>query len=314
MAGLSILKIARMSDNPVDAPVGDMFLFGQTGAAAGISNMAAERPSDHLGSRRVDIGGIALNVREAGHGPLILFFHGITSNSAVFAPMMVGLSDRFTTIAVDQRGHGLSDKPEGGYDAQDYAEDIAGLIRTLDRGRAILVGHSLGARNSVTAAARYPELVRSVVAIDFTPYIETDVFDALETRVNAGDQLFKDVAAVEAYLAGRYPNLPADAIRTRAASGYRTVDGGLRPLASPAAMAQTAIGLRSDLVPAFRDVKKPVLIVRGEASKLVSAAALAQTSRLRPDLPVVVVPGADHYVNEVSPEITLKAITNFIDA
>jgi 2-(acetamidomethylene)succinate hydrolase len=275
--------------------------------------MAAERPSDHV-SRRIDAGHITLNVREAGDGPLMLFFHGITSNAAVFTPLMAGLSDRFTTIAVDQRGHGLSDKPESGYDAHEYAEDIAGLIRTLDRGRAILVGHSLGARNSVTAATKYPDLVRSVIAIDFTAYIETEALDALETRVNAGSRLFEDVAAVEAYLAGRYPNIPAAAIKVRAASGYRAGDGGLRPLASPAAMAQTAKGLRADLVPAYREVKRPVLIVRGENSKFVSAAALAKTSRLRPDLPVVVVPDADHYVNEVSPEITLRAITNFIDA
>ena len=105
--------------------------------------MAADRPSDHFSSRRIETGRITLNVREEGDGPLMLFFHGITSNSAVFAPLMARLSDRFTTIAVDQRGHGLSDKPESGYEANDYAEDIAGLIRTLDRGRAILVGHSL---------------------------------------------------------------------------------------------------------------------------------------------------------------------------
>ncbi|KAA3452018.1 alpha/beta hydrolase [Mesorhizobium sp. SARCC-RB16n] len=277
-------------------------------------DMTAEISCDQFGSRRVDADRIALNVREGGNGPLMLFFHGITSNSAVFTPLMARLSDRFTTVAVDQRGHGLSDKPESGYQANDYADDIAGLIRTLDRGPAILIGHSLGARNSVTAAMRYPELVRSVVAIDFTPYIETEALDALEARVNAGSQLFEGIDAVESYLAGRYPNIPAAAIRIRAESAYHRVDGGLRPLASPAAMAQTAKGLRSDLVPAYRDVTKPVLIVRGEASKLVSAAALAKTCRLRPDLPVVVVPGADHYVNEVAPEITLKAITNFIDA
>lgn len=276
--------------------------------------MAADMLSPQSGSRRIDTGRIALNVRGKGAGPLMLFFHGITSNSAVFEPLMARLSHRFTTIAVDQRGHGLSDKPESGYEANDYADDIAALIRTLDRGPAILVGHSLGSRNSVTAAARNPDLVRSVVAIDFTPYIETEVLDALETRVNAGDRLFENTKVVEAYLAARYPNIPADAIRIRAESGYRQVEGGLRPLASPTAMAQTAKGLRADLTQTYRDVTRPVLIVRGEQSKLVSAAALAKTSRLRPDLPVVVVPDADHYVNEVSPEITLKAITNFIDA
>ncbi len=280
----------------------------------GALNLAANASYGQLNSRRIDTGGITLNVREAGNGPLMLFFHGITANSAVFAPLMTRLSYRFTTIAVDQRGHGKSGKPESGYNADDFANDIAALIRSLDKGPAILVGHSLGARNSVTAAAKYPDLVRSVIAIDFTPYIEPEVFDALEARVNAGDQLFENLQAVEAYLANRYPNIPADAIRIRAESGYQPVDGGLRPLASPTAMAQTAKGLRSDLTPAYREVKKPVLIIRGELSKLVSAAALAKTSRLRPDLPVVVVPNADHYVNEVSPDITLKAITNFIDA
>ena len=276
--------------------------------------MVADVLSSQVGPRRVDTDRIVLNVRESGTGPLMLFFHGITSNSAVFAPLMARLSARFTTVAVDQRGHGLSDKPDSGYEANDYADDIASLIRTLARGPAILVGHSLGARNSVTAAARNPELVRSVIAIDFTPYIETEALDALESRVNAGDRIFRDVEAVQAYLAGRYPNIPADAIRVRAESGYQQVEGGLRPLASPSAMAQTAKGLRADLTQAYRDVARPVLIVRGEESRLVSAAALAKTSRLRPDLPVVVVPGADHYVNEVCPEVTLKAITNFIDA
>lgn len=276
--------------------------------------MAADRSFDHFGTRRIDIGRIVLNVRDGGSGPLVLFFHGITANSAVFGPLMARLSDRFTTVAVDQRGHGLSDKPESGYEAADFAEDIAALIRTLDTGPAILVGHSLGARNSVAAAAMYPDMVRSAIAIDFTPYIETEVFDALESRVNAGDQLFENLKAVEAYLSGRYPNIPADAIRIRAESGYQRVHGGLRPLASPSAMAQTARGLRADLAPAYRDVTKPVLIVRGEASKLVSATALAKTSRLRPDLPVVVATGADHYVNETAPDITFKAITNFLDA
>ena len=263
---------------------------------------------------RVDTGRITLNLRKAGQGPLMLFFHGITANSAVFAPLMQAFADRFTTIAVDQRGHGLSDKPDTGYEADDYAEDIAALIRTLDQGPAILVGHSLGSRNSVTAAARYPDLVRSVAAVDFTPFIETEVFDSLEARVNAGDQAFTDLAAVEDYLANRYPNIPAPAIKIRAESGYHATDDGLRPRASASAMAQTAAGLRADLAPAYRQVTRPVMVVRGAESKLVSEAALEKTHALRPDMPIAVIPGADHYVNETNPEVTIKAIRNFVDA
>jgi 2-(acetamidomethylene)succinate hydrolase len=276
--------------------------------------MPSDKTSGGRDSRRVDVGGLSLNIRERGEGPLMLFCHGITANSAVFGDLTSHLSKRFRTVAIDQRGHGRSDKPAVGYSADDYAKDIANLIHALNRGPAIIVGHSLGSRNGVTAAAKYPELVRSVVAIDFTPYIETEVLDSLESRVNAGDQLFKDLFTVEAYLAARYPKIPLNAIKVRAESGYQGVEGGFRPLASAAAMTQTVAGLRADLVPAFRDVTKPVLIVRGAESKLVSEAALQKTSQLRPDLPVVVVPGADHYVHEEAPEIVLRAISNFVDA
>ncbi len=274
----------------------------------------AETPSNDILSHLIDTGRITLHIRERGHGPLMVFLHGITANSAVFEPLMVRFSNRFRTIAVDQRGHGLSDKPEAGYTADHYADDVAALIRILESGPAVLVGHSLGARNAVTVAANDPDLVRSVIAIDFTPYIEASVFDTLEARVNAGDQFFKDVGAVTAYLQARYPKIPAAAIAVRAMTGYKAVERGLRPLASPAAMAETAKELRSDLTQVYRSVRRPVLIVRGESSALVSIAALAKTRQLRPDLPVVVVPDADHYVNEEAPELIFQAISNFIDA
>jgi 2-(acetamidomethylene)succinate hydrolase len=264
--------------------------------------------------RQVDLGHIDLHVREEGDGPLMLFLHGLTSNSAVFEHLMPNFSDRFHCMAVDQRGHGLSGKPAAGYAARDYAGDIAALILKLDRGPAIVVGHSLGARNAVTAAASFPDLVRAAIAIDFTPYIEDEVFDALEERVNIGNQLFPDEQAILSYLHRRYPRLPAAAVEARAASGYHRVEGGFRPWADPAAMSQTANGLRSDLRPIFEAVAKPVLMMRGQLSALVSSAALEKTRRLRPDIPAVVVPDVDHYVNEEAPALTSKAIADFIDA
>jgi 2-(acetamidomethylene)succinate hydrolase len=253
---------------------------------------------------------VVLNVREIGEGPVAIFLHGITSNAAVWDPQILALKDSLRCIAVDQRGHGLSDKPDTGYGAKDLAGDIVALIRSLNAGPAFIVGHSLGARNAVEAVMA-PDLVRGVVAIDFTPYIETEVLDQLAARVNGGDRLFESRKQIEEYLHGRYPLMPSQAVSVRAASAYIEVPGGLRPLASPKAMTQTAEGLREDLIPAFRSISRPTLIVRGALSKLVSAAALEKTRKLRPDLPVVVVDGVDHYVNEEAPEVMTKAIRDF---
>lgn len=267
--------------------------------------------SDLISTRRIDTGRITLNVREVGSGPLAIFLHGITSNAAVWDPITLDLKNDFRCIAVDQRGHGLSDKPDTGYSARDLSEDVLALITTLKAGPAVIVGHSLGARNAVVAATISPELVKAVVAVDFTPYIEKEVLDALESRVNGGDRVFKTHAEIETYLQDRYQKMPPTAIRRRAQSAFKAVDGGFRPLASAKAMSLTAQGLREDLEPAFRAVTRPTLIVRGAESKLVSAAALEKTRALRPDLPVLVVENTDHYVTEEAPEIAVKAILEF---
>src|SRR5581483_1608399 len=260
---------------------------------------------------RIDTGRITLSVREIGAGPPAIFLHGITSNSGVFEPLLLGLRGHFRCIAVDQRGHGLSDKPGTGYGARDYKKDLVALIKILNTGPAMIVGHSLGARNAIELAATAPDLVERAIVIDFTPYIEKEALDALETRVTAGDRLFSSRREIENYLQERYPLMPPNAIRRRAVSGYHEVEGGFRPLASPKAMALTVAGLREDLAPAFKKVTRPMLIVRGALSKFVSAAALDKSRKLRPDFPVLIVADVDHYVNEEAPDVIMKAILDF---
>lgn len=251
----------------------------------------------------IDTGRIALNVRETGSGPVAIFLHGITAAAAVWDPILQLVGSTFRAIAVDQRGHGRSGKPEDAYSADAFAKDVIALIETLGSDRAVVVGHSLGARNAVVAAVQRPDLVRAAVAIDFTPYIEDEVFESLETRVNGGDRPFASLAEIEAYLQNRYVNLPPDAVRRRALHAYHRVGDDFRPLASPAAMTATARGLREDLVPAFEHVKVPVQLVRGAESKLVSPAAWERTKMLRPDMAALEVPGTDHYVPEEAPAV-----------
>jgi 2-(acetamidomethylene)succinate hydrolase len=245
---------------------------------------------------------IVLNGRETGSGQVAIFMHGITAVGAVWDPILDITRKSFRSIAVDQRGHGRSGKPAGDYSATAFADDALALIEALDCGPAVLVGHSLGARNAVVAATRRPDLVSSVVAVDFTPYIEDEVFTALESRVNGGDRLFDSVDDVETYLQNRYVNLPPDAVRRRARHGYQKVEAHYRPLADPAAMTATAKGLREDLVAAFSEVAVPVVLVRGAQSRLVSPAAWEQTKRLRPDMKAIEVDDTDHYVPEEAPE------------
>jgi 2-(acetamidomethylene)succinate hydrolase len=265
---------------------------------------------------RLEIGGISLGVEHLGSGhPTILFLHGITANRRVWDPVIEKLAHRFSCVSVDQRGHGISDKPESGYSHLEYSDDIRGLAQYLSPAAGVyLVGHSLGARNSVVAASRFPELIRGVVAIDFVPFIEAEVFDSLEARVIGGGREFESISDVEDYLRKRYVHLPEDAVSRRALYGYQqSASGGLLPLASPQAMAETVRGLRADLEPYWTSVKVPSIAVRGRQSLLVSEAAFDKACEANSSFARVVVSGADHYVPEEAPDEVAGIVETLID-
>lgn len=265
---------------------------------------------------RLDIGGIYLGVEQAGNGqPVVVFLHGITANGRVWDPVVEKLSHRYSCVAVDQRGHGVSDKPESGYSHIEFSDDIRKLAEYLaPASGVVLVGHSLGARNAIVAAARFPAIVRGIVAIDFVPFIEPAVFDGLEQRVIDGGREFASLDEVEEYLRARYVNIPEDAVSRRATYGYQaSISGGLIPLASPVAMAETVRGLRADLEPYLAYVDVPAVLVRGAESTLVSEEAFAKAIAINDQVSSVVIHGADHYVPEEAPDEIAHLVERFID-
>lgn len=245
-----------------------------------------------------------------GKGPLAVLLHGITANAYVFLPLMERLADRFRLVSIDMRGHGRSSKPAAGYAAKDYADDIEALIRHLNCGPALLIGHALGARDAFVAGARRNGLVAGIVAIDFTPFIDEQVFVALGERIGGGNRLFADKTAIATALSERYPMTPPDAIQRRVTYGYRPVDGGWRPLAEAHAMVETARGMRESFEADFRSLKVPTLLIRGAQSTFVSPEVWTRTRALRPDLRYVEMPGADHYAAEEIPSLIADEIRN----
>ena len=100
-----------------------------------------------------------------GSGLPVVLLHGLASQRR-FWNLVVRRLAGIPVLAVDARGHGDSDQPDEGYDLDTVAADIAGAMRASGIDNACVVGHSWGAAVALTLAARHPELVASVVALD----------------------------------------------------------------------------------------------------------------------------------------------------
>ncbi|PPL20086.1 alpha/beta fold hydrolase [Microterricola pindariensis] len=265
-----------------------------------------------LRTRGADVD-IAFRVR--GSGPAVVLLHGTSANHAVWEQIGDGLEDHATVIAIDQRGHGRSDKPSTGYTGRDFAGDVVTVLDALGIGQAVVAGHSLGGRNAWLVGALHPDRVTGVVVVDYTPYVEPEVLDELEVRVAGGFRSFRSTAEVEAYLRARYTAILPGAVERRARWGYAAqADGTLVPHADPEAMRQLIDGFRTPWDDAFRSVRAPMVHLRGAESRIVSEAAWDAAITDRPGDRWVVVDGADHYIPEEFPDLVTAELDRVLGA
>src|SRR3954452_14685487 len=109
------------------------------GSVSGAPGLPAGSPEPSP-SRYVDTGEVRLHAVIGADGPPLLLVHGWPESWYAWRLVMPALAQAFEVIAVDQRGMGLSDKPEGGYDTGYQAADMIALMDALGHERFAVVG------------------------------------------------------------------------------------------------------------------------------------------------------------------------------
>ncbi|MFG2194560.1 alpha/beta fold hydrolase [Streptomyces sp. NPDC048639] len=105
--------------------------------------------------------------REEEKTPGVLLLHGLMGRASHWAGTARWLSARHRAVALDQRGHGRSEKPsDGPYSREAYVADAVAAIEQLDLAPVILIGHSMGALTAWQLAAHRPDLVSALVICD----------------------------------------------------------------------------------------------------------------------------------------------------
>ena len=134
--------------------------------------MTAPRPvvSDPpvAGGLDVDLPGREVRLRATrwpGSGTPVLLLHGLASTRRIWDLVVPGLAG-LPVLALDQRGHGDSDRPTAPYDGRTVVADALTALDALGLSRVVVAGHSWGAWTALRVAAAAPERVLAVVCLD----------------------------------------------------------------------------------------------------------------------------------------------------
>ena len=115
----------------------------------------------------IDANGLKFHLIEwGGHGDWLVLLHGLASQAHIWDLLAPHLIDSFRVVALDQRGHGLSDKPDSGYDFAAIIADLDAVLDALAIERAVLIGHSWGGNVALQYAVEHPARVSGLVLID----------------------------------------------------------------------------------------------------------------------------------------------------
>ncbi|GDY68833.1 hypothetical protein SAV14893_082260 [Streptomyces avermitilis] len=110
---------------------------------------------------------IHLSVAVGGSGPVLVLLHGWPQTSRAWARVMPALAQRHTVVVPDLRGTGDSDRPEDGYAKTNQANDIRGILTTLDlNGPVAVAGHDIGSMVALAWAAAHPDEVSHLILVD----------------------------------------------------------------------------------------------------------------------------------------------------
>jgi pimeloyl-ACP methyl ester carboxylesterase len=115
-----------------------------------------------------DSNGVKIHYASIGKGPLVVMIHGFPDYWYSWRHQMEALSDSYQVVAIDQRGYYLSDKPKGveNYDVRLLVGDVAAVVKSLGKEKAIIVGHDWGGLVAWQVALNLPQMTDKLIILN----------------------------------------------------------------------------------------------------------------------------------------------------
>jgi pimeloyl-ACP methyl ester carboxylesterase len=244
----------------------------------------------------------------------LVMLHGNSANGWWWQPMAGAMAAAdVRLLAIDQRGHGDSEwvQPPA-YSPIDYAGDLARFIAECAPSRPFVVGHSMGGVSALAFGAEYPRVARAIVAID--------VAVTSSERRNHYLRRLKGLPLVT------YPDLETARARFRLMPNEGEIAPETVAMIAEKSLAHDAEGRWMmkfdrqsfvgsdgiDVLAAIARVRDPLLLVRAEHSRIMTAGAARRAIEANSNARLVTIAGAHHHVILEQPAAVARAIEEFV--
>jgi len=251
--------------------------------------------------------------------PDMLLLHGFAQTCHSWDFVALAFCDRYHVVALDQRGHGDSDWSESGdYSPETQQEDIAAVVSAIGHRNFVLMGLSMGGRNSFTYAATHPEEVRALIVVDAGPQNmragsqkirnfvqQEDELDSVEDFVQRVLQFnpLRDPVQVRGSILHNLKELPNGKWTWKYDKRFRQ-PGGRRFQQDPQ-MTERLWGYMESLA-------CPTLVVRGAQSDIIALDTADGMHKRIPNGRLATVENAGHLVMGDNPSGFERAVTGFL--
>jgi len=272
-------------------------------------------PRDHAQA----VGGLSFHYVTWGResAPPLVLLHGLTGHARSWDALSRHLCEDFRVIALDQRGHGDSDRaPDGDYRVATMAGDVAGFVDALGLRRVALVGLSMGGRVGIAYAGGPAARIERFCIVDIGPEIHLPGLERIrQMMAGAPERIESEDQAVE-FVRRANPRMAEAGLRERVCHGLRRLrDGGFEWKYDKALRDMMRQGGRRDSIDLWEPLRRiaaPVLLVRGAESDVLSAEVAKRMIDALPDGRLVEIESAGHTVPADQPEAFARAVRSFL--
>jgi esterase len=269
--------------------------------------------------KTVTVNGLKLHYLDWGNQgkPVIVLLHGLRGHAHSWDDVSSALYQDHQVLALDQRGRGDSDwAKDGDYSTRAYVSDLAGFCDALKLDSFILVGHSMGGRNSMSFAGRHSDKLEKLIIVDVGPTLGQAGSQRISQEIQNVPEEFNSFEDVVGYMS-KQNRFASDAVLRRRLQ-YATKElpngkiGWRYDIAIREQRRQGTVPPPEDLWPSLPNITCPTLIVRGKETDLLSPEVAQRMIETIPDAKLVEIERAGHMVFEDNPPEFIAAVKNWL--